>query len=138
MIQRSCQNDLSQKNLLTFQRHKQEFLMTSKLKFVTWFAAIVAAMAMTGCATTQDAEYSQHHPDTTTAPTAGMMSPSGARGQMAMMDMKDMDMKSMCEMHKKMTSTKTSEELKAMMEERMKSMSPEMMKKHMAMMQQCK
>jgi fatty-acid desaturase len=110
--------------------------MKSKSKFVTWFAAVVAAMAMAGCATTQEAEHSQHHPDTSTAQPAGMM-PSGVPGdQMAMMDMKDM--KAMCDMHKKMMSGKTPEEQKAMMDERMKSMSPEMMKKHMAMMQECK
>ncbi len=110
--------------------------MKSKFKFATWFAAIIAAMAMAGCATSQDATHSEHHPDTTAAPTAGMMSPGASGGQMAMMDMKDM--KAMCEMHKKMMSTKTPEEQKAMMDERMKSMSPEMMKKHMAMMQECK
>jgi hypothetical protein len=107
--------------------------MKSKSKFVTWFAAIVAAMAIAGCATTREAEHSQHHPDATTAPTAGMMSPGASGGQMAMMDMK-----AMCDMHKKMMSGKTPEEQKAMMDERRKSMSPEMMKKQMAMMQECK
>lgn len=110
--------------------------MKSKFKFATWFAAIFAAMAMAGCATSQDAAHSEHHPDTTTAPTAGMMSPGASGGQMSMMGMKDM--KAMCDMHKKMMSTKTPEEQKAMMDERMKSMAPEMMKKHMAMMQECK
>lgn len=107
--------------------------MKSKFKFATLAAAIVAAMTMAGCATSQDAAHSEHHPDTTTAPTAGMMMPGG---QMAMMDMKDM--KAMCDMHKKMMSGKTPEEQKAMMDERMKSMPPEMMKKQMAMMQECK
>jgi hypothetical protein len=107
--------------------------MKSKTRFATWFAAIFAAMAMAGCATSQDAEHSQHHPDTSTAQTAGMMSPGG---QMPMMDMKDM--KAMCDMHKKMMSGKTPEEQKAMMDEHMKSMSPEMMKKHKAMMEECK
>ncbi|MFZ3285384.1 MAG: hypothetical protein WA191_00915 [Telluria sp.] len=111
--------------------------MKSKFKFATWFAAILATMAMAGCATSQDAEHSQHHPDTSTAQPMGMMG-GAPGGQMAMTDMKDMDMKSMCEMHKKMMSAKTPEEQKAMMDERMKSMSPEMMKKHMTMMQECK
>ena len=110
--------------------------MKSKFKFATWFAAIFAATAMAGCATSQDAEHSEHHPDTSTAPTAGMMSQTAPGGQMAMMDMQDM--KAMCDMHKKMMSKKTPEEQKAMMDERMKSMSPEMMKKHMEMMQECK
>jgi hypothetical protein len=110
--------------------------MKSKFKFATWFAAIVAAMAMAGCATNQDAEHSEHHPAPSTAPSGGMMSPGAPGDQMAMVDMKDM--KAMCEMHKKMMGTKTPEEQKAMMDERMKSMSPEMMKKHMAMVQECK
>lgn len=110
--------------------------MKSKFKFATWFAAIVAATVMAGCATSEDAKHSEHNPDTTTAPTAGMIPPGALGGQMAMMDMKDM--KAMCDMHKKMMSGKTPEEQKAMMDERMKSMSPEMMKKHMAMMQECK
>ena len=107
--------------------------MKSKFKFATLVAAIVAAMAMAGCATSQDAEHSQHYPVTSTAQPAGMMSPSASGDQMAMMDMK-----TMCDMHKKMMSAKTPEEQKAMMDERMKSMSPEMMKKHMAMMEKCK
>ena len=110
--------------------------MKSKFRFATWFAAIVAATSIAGCATSQDAKHTEHHPDTTAAPMAGMMSPGATGGQMAMMDMKDM--KAMCDMHKKMMSGKTPEEQKAMMDERMKSMSSEMMSKHMAMMQQCK
>ena len=110
--------------------------MKSKFKFATWFAAIFAALAMTGCATSQDTAHSGHHPDTSTTPPAGMMSQGAPGDEMAMMDMKDM--KAMCDMHKKMMSGKTPEEQKAMMNERMKSMSSEMMKKHMAMMEQCK
>lgn len=120
--------------------------MKPKSKFASWVTAIAAAIAMTGCATGQEAEHGQHHPDTSTARPMGMMggAPSGRMGMMgdapgghmAMMDMKDM--KAMCEMHKKMMSGKSPEEQKAMMDERTKSMSPEMMKKHMAMMQECK
>lgn len=110
--------------------------MKSQFRIATWFTAIVAAMAMAGCATSPDAAHGEHHPDSSTAHTAGMMTQASPGGQMAMMDMKHM--KTMCEMHKKMMSTKTPEEQKAMMDERMKSMSPEMMKKHMAMMQECK
>lgn len=104
--------------------------MKSKLKFATWFAAIVAAMAMAGCATSEDAEHSQHRPQTAAASPPGMMSSD----QMGMMDMN-----AMCDMHKKMMNAKTPEEQKAMMDQNMKSMSPEMMKEHMAMMQgKCK
>lgn len=102
-------------------------------KSATWFAAVVAVMAMAGCATPKEAEHSQHHPDTSTAQPSGMMSPGGSGDQMAMMDMK-----AMCDMHKKMMGAKSPEEQKAMMDERMKSMSSEMMKKHKAMMQECK
>lgn len=110
--------------------------MKSTSAFVTWFAVIVAAMAVAGCATPQEAEHNQHHPGTTTAPTAGVTSPGAPAGPVAMMDMKDV--KAMCEMHKKMMSGKTPEQQRAMMDERMTSMSPEMMSRHMAIMQECK
>jgi hypothetical protein len=110
--------------------------MKSKFKFASWFAAIVAAMAMTGCATSQDPAHSEHHPDTSSAQPARIMSQSAPGDQMAMMDMKDM--KAMCDMHKKMMTGKTPDEQKTMMDERMKSMSPELMNKHMAMMEKCK
>lgn len=110
--------------------------MKSKFKCASWFAAIVAAMAMTACATSQDAAHSGHHPETSSAQPAAMMPQSASGDQMAMMDMKDMQ--AMCDMHKKMMSGKTPNEKMAMMDERMKSMSPEMKKKHMAMMEKCK
>ena len=53
--------------------------------------------------------------------------------------MGSMDMKSMCDMHKNLMATKTPAEREAMMDQRMKSMSPEMRRKHMAMMdEKCK
>lgn len=108
--------------------------MKSKFELATWFGAIVAAMAMAGCATSQDPEHRRHHRATPAAQPAGMMSPGASGGQMGMMDMN-----AMCDMHKKMMSAKTPKERKLMMDERMKSMSPEMMEKHMAMMEeQCK
>ena len=58
----------------------------------------------------------------------GMMGQGGAAGQM--------DMKSMCEMHDRMMSARTPEERSAMMNERMKNMSPEMRQRYMEMMQQ--
>ncbi|MEC4722879.1 MULTISPECIES: hypothetical protein [Noviherbaspirillum] len=53
-------------------------------------------------------------------------------GQMGMMG--QMDMKSMCAMHHNMMAKKTPEERDAMMTQHMKSMSPEMRRQHMAMM----
>lgn len=50
-----------------------------------------------------------------------------------------MNMMAMCDTHRRMMGATTPEERKAMMDERMKNMSPEMMQKHMDMMQQrCK
>ena len=107
--------------------------MTSMLSFAAPFAAIAIA-ALSGCATTQDKEHDQHHPQTAVSQPATTMS-SGASGDQTGM----MDMKSMCDMHRKMMSAKTSEERQTMMDERMKNMSPEMRQKHMAMMQEkCK
>jgi hypothetical protein len=60
---------------------------------------------------------------------------SDARGHA---DMGTMDMQSMCEMHKKMMSGNTSAEQQAMMQERMKSMTPEMRQRMQAMHDQCK
>lgn len=49
-----------------------------------------------------------------------------------------MDMRSMCETHHKMMSGKTAVEREAMMQEQMKSMSPEQRQKMMAMHEQCR
>lgn len=96
--------------------------MKSKCSFARLFGVLVAAVFLAGCATKQDAEHSEHHPATDA---------SGAQ-------MAAMDMKVMCDMHKKMMSTKTPAERQVMMDEHAKSMSPEMMKKHMAVMEKCK
>lgn len=53
-------------------------------------------------------------------------------------EMGTMDMQSMCAMHKKMTSGKTPAEQQAMMQEKMKSMTPEMRQRMHAMHEQCK
>jgi len=53
-------------------------------------------------------------------------------------DMGTMDMQSMCEMHKKMMGGKPSAEQQAMMQEHMKSMTPEMRQRMQAMHEQCK
>lgn len=52
--------------------------------------------------------------------------------------MGSMDMQSHCEMHKKMMSGKPSAEQQAMMQEHMKSMTPEMRQRMQAMHEQCK
>lgn len=50
-----------------------------------------------------------------------------------------MDMKSMCDMHAKMMNANTADERSAMMDERMKNMSPDMRQRQRDMMQQhCK
>ena len=49
-----------------------------------------------------------------------------------------MDMQSHCEMHKKMMSGKSSAEQEAMMQEHMKSMTPEMRQRMQAMHERCK
>ena len=51
--------------------------------------------------------------------------------------MGSMDMQSMCEMHKKMMSGNPSAEHQAMMQEHMKSMTPEMRQRMQAMHEQC-
>ena len=51
------------------------------------------------------------------------------------MSMMGGDMAAMCDVHTKMMSAKTPEERRALMAEHMKTMSPDMMKRHMAMMQ---
>ena len=53
-------------------------------------------------------------------------------------DMGTMDMQSMCEMHKKMMGDKPSAEQQAMMQEHMKSMTPEMRQRMQAMHEKCK
>ncbi len=91
----------------------------------------VALFSLAGCATPDSDKHKLHHPDSASGPQATM---SSGEGGMSMMDMK-----SMCEMHEKMMHAKNADERRAMMSEGMKTMSPEMMKKHMDMMdQQCK
>ncbi len=94
-------------------------------------APVILAAALTGCATDQSRQHKQHHPDNSAAPAKMGDKSSGG------MAMTEADMMAMCgDMHEKMMSAKTPEERKAMMQEHMKSMPPDMMKKHMAMMQE--
>ena len=123
-------------------------------------AVLAAAAALAGCAANQTQpktgdEHKEHHPAGAAAqPSGGMgMMGQGGGGQMGMMGQRgagqmgmmgqdgtgQMDMKSMCEMHGRMKNARTPEERGAMMDERMKGMSPEMRQRHMEMMQQqCK
>ncbi len=56
----------------------------------------------------------------------------------AHVDMGAMDMQTMCERHKQMMSGKPSAEQQAMMQEHMKSMTPEMRQRMQAMHEKCK
>lgn len=107
------------------------------------FVAVMAMAALTACATPQskpqtvpqsapqENQHKEHHPDSPTSQGPGAM---GDGPQMSMMDMQ-----AMYAMHKKMMSGQIPEEQGAMMDEHMKTMSPEMKRKHMQMMQeQCK
>jgi hypothetical protein len=108
--------------------------MKSIFPFAGPIVAVFVVLALTGCATVQDAQHQQHHPESATSQAPGAMSSGPSDMPMGMMDMK-----AMCDMHEKMMNAKTPEERRAMMDERMKNMSPEMMQKHMEMMQeQCK
>lgn len=103
--------------------------------------ALVAACATPGkTGTSDEVDHKAHHPGTSestvpsSTPQAG---PASNAGQMGMMG--SMDIKSMCDMHKNMMSARTPSEREAMMDQRMKSMSPEMRQKHLSMMEEkCK
>ena len=58
----------------------------------------------------------------------------GMQGQQGMM----MDMEAMCEMHKQQMAGKSPQERQSMMDERMRTMSPEMRTRVQAMMEQCR
>lgn len=93
--------------------------MQSLLKLNRFSAALLlAAGLIAGCAT----ERSSTGPSTAVS--------SGVPGQM--------DMQRMCEMHKSMTAGKSTAEQQAMMNEHMKSMSPDMRSRMQAMHEQCR
>ena len=93
-------------------------------------APVLLTVVLAGCATAQSQDHKAHHPDTPAPADAKRsgMSP----GAMSMMGS---DMAAMCDMHVKIMSGNTPEERRALMAEHMKTMSPEMMKRHMVMMQ---
>jgi hypothetical protein len=156
-------------NVLVEQKMKSMSLTRNSL-----IAVLYAAVAVTGCASTQQPsqtppsqsaiaqrDHQAHHPqEGATRPSgaaeqgnvagqSGMVAGTatqsetmgqGSSGQMGMMGQGgQMDMKSMCEMHERMKNAGSPAERSAMMNERMKNMSPEMKQRHMEMMQrQCK
>jgi len=72
---------------------------------------------------------------------AGTLAGCAMTGQHGHMDhhaSQAMDMKSMCDMHKKEMAGKTAAEQQALMQEHMKSMSPEMRQHMQEMHAQCK
>lgn len=106
--------------------------MKSKISFAVKVTAVLATVILTACTTDLAAKHRQHHPES----NASQMSMGMGAGPMGKgMMMSDADMKSMCDMHEKMMGAKTPAEQKAVMAEHMKTMSPEMMKRHMGMMQ---
>ena len=89
-------------------------------------ASVLLAGVLAGCATAQSPVH-KSPPSPAEANRSGI-----SPGAMPMMGG---DMAAMCDMHGKMMNAKTPEERRAFMAEQMKTMSPDMMKKHMAMMQ---
>lgn len=81
---------------------------------------VVVAGILSACAS--------HHPQSGTS--ASSMSKNRDSADM----MGGMDMKAMCDNHKNMMNARTPAERDAMMDQHMKSMSPEMRQKHMSMM----
>lgn len=95
--------------------------MQSKSRWISWFGAVAAATAIAGCATSPESQHRHPSPDGAAAAQGGGM----------------MEASAMCDKHKKMMSGKSPEEVKAMKEAHMKAMSPDMQKKHAAMMEKC-
>ena len=92
--------------------------MKTNLKTVGFSAALLLAGLIGGCATGA--------------------SNSGSMGGMGAMSGGQMDMQAMCEMHKGMMAGKSTAEQQTMMNEHMKSMSPEMRTRMQAMHEKCK
>ena len=126
-------------------------------KLVVLIATLSTVAALTGCAATQQQdrqtaplgsvpqeEHQAHHPQSAaTQPSAatgeGMAGMHGGMmsGQGGMMGQGgQMDMKSMCDMHERMKNARTPQERGAMMNDTMKTMTPEMRQRHFEMMEQ--
>ncbi|MDO9216322.1 MAG: hypothetical protein Q7U14_03560 [Lacisediminimonas sp.] len=104
----------------------------STIALSTAFTVILLSFASTGCALNQDAQHKSHYPGAVTSNAPGSLAGGPGGGRMSMTDMK-----AMCDKHNQMMSDKTLDEKKKM-EAHMRSMPPEMMQKHMTMMEQCK
>lgn len=102
--------------------------MNSKFSVVFPVATILVTALLAGCAAGPATPFGAHRSGPIASHDAMGM---GADG----MGMSGSNMASMCDMHEKMLSEKSPEERKAMMVEHMKTMSPEMMQRHMALMQ---
>lgn len=98
---------------------------------------IFAHAALAGCTTGPFGRHKQHHP-----PVTDTQSPGAAESASSVADKPmnmDMDMNVRCQVHRDMMSARTQQERRAMMERHMKGMSPDMMQKHLDMMQEkCK
>ncbi|MEC4718096.1 hypothetical protein RY831_02960 [Noviherbaspirillum sp. CPCC 100848] len=105
--------------------------MKSTIHLTAAFPAVLVILALTGCASRQDAQNRQHQADAATSTPTGASGGGSTGNQMSMMDMK-----TMCDKHNKMMSAKTPEEKKSM-GTHMETMSPEMRQKHMTMMEKC-
>lgn len=93
-------------------------------------AVALISITLTACATDQTQDHSQHHPAAGNAPASAQ----GKHGGMSGMGMMNSDMAAMCNMQAQKMSAKTPEERRALMAQKMKSMSPEMKQKQMEMM----
>ena len=92
--------------------------MQTNSKLLTLSGALLIAGLISGCATGTASQ--------------------GSMGNMSGMSGSQMDMQAMCEKHKGMMAGKSTAEQQAMMNEHMKSMSPEMRTRMQAMHEKCK
>jgi hypothetical protein len=99
--------------------------MHAKFSSSTMFTTVFMLAALAGCIAGPAERHKRHHP------AAAHAQPPGA-----LKDRKDSDKAAMCQMHREIMGARSGEERRAMMQERMKGMSTEMMHKHMAMLQE--
>ncbi len=102
--------------------------MKLNLRFIPLASAVLVAVGLAGCAATPTQSDAHVHSDGDGK--AGMAMGGMGKG--------GMDMQGHCEMHQKMMSGKSSAEQHAMMQEHLKSMTPEMRQRMQGMHEQCK
>lgn len=91
-------------------------------------AAVVLTGTLSACATGSGmAKHGAHHPPASDSSAAASAARANVHGE-------TMDMQAMCQMHREKMANKSAQEKQAMMEKHMGNMSPEMMAKHMRMM----